>query len=343
MIDGEGLHGGDSPPEAPVDLGIPGLADYRVVGTGGFATVYSARDDGFDRTVAVKVMHNLDGDGRRRFDRERRIMGRLAAHPNVLTPFQAGYTAQGAPYLVMEFIDGGSLDDELRRHGPLAWTVAVDHTVAATSALAHAHAHDVLHRDVKPANIMVADGTAKLTDFGIAAIRGIPASQVAYTLAHSPPETFAHGPDVRDERSDLYSMGSTLYTLLTGRAPFEITGADSQQAYMFRIIDGARPPLPDGVAPPEVSAFLERALAQDPADRPATATEFGHHLAQLRAGSGLAAGGLALALPAPTTPNPATPERPSGPPPSPSPDPEVNGAGTVSDGSAATLAADPAV
>lgn len=220
-----------------VDLGIEELSQFHPVGSGGFSTVYSAWDEGFNRLVAVKVLHSLDDDGRRRFDRERKIMGQLSAHPNVITPFRAGYTANRAPFLVMEYVEEGSLEDLAAALGPLPWTDAVDYIIAATEALGHAHEQGVLHRDVKPGNILLADGVPKLTDFGIAAIREATTSQVGYTLAHCPPETFTDGTDERDERSDLYSMASTLYTLISGHAPFDVEGPDSQQAYMFRIID----------------------------------------------------------------------------------------------------------
>ncbi|MEM9131331.1 MAG: protein kinase [Actinomycetota bacterium] len=279
-----------------MDLGIDGLSDYRTIGSGGFATVYAASEAGFDRTVAVKVLHSLDDDGVRRFERERRIMGRLASHPNIITPFKAGYTNTGAPYLVMEFIEGGSLEDEVRARGRLPWAQAVDHASAAASALSHAHGQGVLHRDVKPANILLAGGVAKLTDFGIAAIQDLPASQVAYTLAHAPPETFADGADRRDERADLYSLASTLYALLSGRAPYDVDGPDSQHAYMFRILE-SEPPELTGVPAP-LAAFCAQALARDPARRPASGDEFVERLRAARTvASGDAAGSVTYTAP----------------------------------------------
>ncbi len=233
-----------------VELGIDELSQFRRIGGGGFSTVYSAWDEGFQRRVAVKVLHSLDEDGLRRFDRERGIMGRVSSHPNILTPFRAGYTVTGAPYLVMELVEGGSLDDLAKERGALPWKESVGYVTSAVAALGHAHAKGVLHRDIKPGNILLDQGVAKLTDFGIAAIRESTASQVAYTLAHCPPETFAGGEDRRDERSDLYSMASTLLALIIGRAPFEVEGQDSQQAYMFRILDREPPRIPPGAGPP---------------------------------------------------------------------------------------------
>ncbi|MEM8923598.1 MAG: protein kinase [Actinomycetota bacterium] len=266
-----------------VDLGISDLSDYKVIGAGGFSTVYSARDTGFNRRVAVKVLHSLDADGRRRFDRERAIMGQLSSHPNVITPFRAGYTPNGAPYLVMEFVAGGSLEDRLRSVARLPWRTALDYIIPVTKALAFAHAQGVLHRDVKPGNILLDRDTPKLTDFGIAAIRESTASQVAYTLAHCPPETFASGRDNRDERSDLYAMMSTLHTLITGAAPFDVDGNDSQQAYMFRIIRDDPPPIGDGLAPRRLVELLTRSLSKEPDDRPQSAEKLIEELEAIRA------------------------------------------------------------
>ncbi|MEL7157192.1 MAG: serine/threonine-protein kinase, partial [Actinomycetota bacterium] len=268
-----------------VDLGIDDLSDYQTIGTGGFSTVMSAWDEGFRRRVAIKVIHSLDEAGRRRFERERGIMGQLSSHTNVIMPFRAGYTATGAPYLVMELVDGGSLEDLAIDRGPIPWREAIDYILPATAALGHAHQQGILHRDVKPANILLAGATPKLTDFGIAALRESTASVVAYTLSHCPPETFATGYDNRDERSDLYSMASTLYTLLTGGfAPYdaEEPDSDSQQAYMFRIIGHDLPEVPAHLEVPEsLRQFLRAALSKDPQERPQSAAEFSAQLREI--------------------------------------------------------------
>lgn len=266
-----------------VDLGIDDLSDYQTIGTGGFSTVMSAWDEGFRRRVAIKVIHSLDEAGRRRFERERGIMGQLSSHTNVIMPFRAGYTSTGAPYLVMELVDGGSLEDLAISRGPIPWREAVEYILPVTAALSHAHQQGILHRDVKPANILLAGAVPKLTDFGIAAVRESTASVVAYTLSHCPPETFATGYDNRDERSDLYSMASTLYTLLTGGfAPYDVEEPDSQQAYMFRIIGHDLPELPAELDIPEsLRAFLRSALAKDADERPQTAAEFSAWLREI--------------------------------------------------------------
>ncbi len=258
------------------DLGIDGLADAEEIGAGGFAKVYSATDASFGRTVAVKVLHQLDDGGRRRFERERLTMGRMTGHPNVVVPHSAGYTTAGNPYLLMEYLEGGSLHDQLLSAQTVPWAQAVDWILPIANALEHGHSQGILHRDIKPANILLGvAGTPKLADFGISAIREATSTTqgIAFSLAHAPPETFAGGRDQRDERSDLYSLASTLFELIAGAPPFQDPDAnDSQLAYVVRIADHPVPDLADG--PPRLNQFLQRALAQSPDARPASAARF---------------------------------------------------------------------
>jgi Protein kinase domain/WD domain, G-beta repeat len=257
-----------------VELGDDQLQHLRVIGAGGFATVYAAWDAPFQRWVAVKVLHSLDEGGRRRFDRERELVGQLSGHPRVVTPYRFGHTRGGAPYLVMEYLDGGSLEALLSERIRLGWAEAISYATAVGEALEHAHGRGVLHRDVKPANVLLASTGAKLGDFGIAALKESTSTQLAFTLAHCPPEAFSGGFDRRDERSDIYSLASTLYTLITGRAPFQVDGADSQPAYLTRITNHPVPPIDATLAPEPLAAVILQALAKDPTDRPATATDF---------------------------------------------------------------------
>ena len=255
-----------------IDLGIKGLHSCRLIGQGGFARVYAAYDEGFSRWVAVKVLLHLDDDGRRRFDRERGLMGRLDDHPNVVTPYRFGETNDGLPYLVMEYLRGGSLRQLLDSRGPLPWSEAVGYILPVADALARAHREGILHRDVKPANILLtADGEPKLSDFGISTLRQSTATQRAFTLAHAAPESFADGSDRRDHRSDLYSLASTLFTIVKGRPPFHIDGQDSDPSYVFRVLDFGIPPVDEN---PDHNAFMARALAKNPADRPQDAAAF---------------------------------------------------------------------
>ncbi|MCP3990661.1 MAG: BMP family ABC transporter substrate-binding protein [Actinomycetia bacterium] len=279
----------------PIELGIEGLSRATRLGSGGFAVVYRAWDEQFDRWVAVKLLQNLDDAGRRRFERELRLMGNVSGHSNVITPHRFGYTATDAPYVVMEYVAGGSLHDRLVADGPISWQEAVRHGISIGEALSYGHHRDIMHRDVKPANILVTeDGVAKLADYGIAAVRQATATQIAFTLAHTPPETFSDGYDRRDERSDVYSLASTIYTAVTGRTPHEIDGIDSEPALMRRIEQHSIAELT--VGPAEFRAAIGKALAKDPAHRQPSAADFVDELRQVLDGGRPAADPALAAL-----------------------------------------------
>ena len=267
---------------AEVDLGIEGLSEFKEIGSGGFATVYSALEAGQGRQVAVKVLDAIDDSGRRRFDRERLTMGQTTDHQNIVTLFRAGYTdSNNKPFMVMEHLAGGSLqdllDDRLEVDGPFPWPEAVRLIRPVGDALGFSHQVGIVHKDIKPANILVsATGIVKLTDFGIAAIKEATAtSQVAYSLVYAPPETFDtyRDPDTdelvdpRDERSDLYSLAVALYTLGAGQPPF----AGPTQASLVHQIMAETPP---AVGHEAMDQFFSVALAKDPDHRYQTAAQF---------------------------------------------------------------------
>ncbi len=265
---------------ADFDPGIDGLSRFEAIGRGGYSTVYSAWEEGFSRHVAVKILHHLDEAAERRFDRERSLMGRSSGHPNVITPIRAGRTRDGAPFLVMQYLEGGSLQDLVRRGETVAWPEAVALLRPIAEALGHSHAAGILHKDVKPANILLAaNGSASLSDFGIAGVLGSTATETAFTFAHTPPEAFLGSGDEsgqrdgRDERSDLYSLASTLYTIVAGRSPFAATTEEEEAlpAWMYRVANHAVEPT--GLDP-GLDDFLIRSLAKRPDDRPQNAAEF---------------------------------------------------------------------
>ncbi len=257
-----------------LDLGIDGLGDVEVLGHGGFSWVYAATDLRLRRRVAVKVLNEIKSDqDRRRFDRECEVLGRLSSHPNIVTVHAAGYTASSLPYLIMEYVEGGTVHDLLEREGPITWQRAVRYAIPIANALAAAHAENVLHRDVKPENILLQGEKPLLADFGIAQLRdrsGYTSTKITASWLHTPPETFD---DKRDERSDLYSLASTLYTLIKGDAPFSNASDTSLNPLFRRLMFDAAPPLPDALAPAQLQAVLDRCLSKDPDDRPATAVE----------------------------------------------------------------------
>src|SRR6185503_17106008 len=164
----------DLVPDIPAELRSAGFADVEEVGHGGFGVVYRCVQPALDRTVAIKVLTTvLDEDNLERFLREQRAMGRLSEHPNIVTVLQVGSTATGRPYLVMPYHAKDSLEALIRRHGALDWREALTLGVKVAGALDVAHRIGILHRDVKPGNILISDyGEPQLTDFGIARISG---------------------------------------------------------------------------------------------------------------------------------------------------------------------------
>src|SRR5262245_51097711 len=246
-----------------------------LLGGGGVGGGYRAHDRVLERTVAVKVLdppYDRDPGFVARFGREARAAAALS-HPNVVAVFDIG-SDQGVQFIVMEYVDGESLAEMIRRHGVLAPDVAGKVAGSVCAALAAAHRAGLVHRDIKPANVLVSRvGLVKVTDFGIAAAAAAPALTAGGTLlgtaAYVSPEQ-ARGEPL-DARSDLYSLGCVLYELLTGAPPF--TG-DSPVAVLDRqVTELPEPPSPRS---PQVPADRERvgmtALAKEPAQRYQTAT-----------------------------------------------------------------------
>jgi hypothetical protein len=264
---------------------IPGHRVAGVLGSGGFATVYRSWQVAVGREVAVKIDNRvlLSERDQRRFFREVTAAGRLSGHPHVIDVYDAGTLDDGRPYLVMELCPAGSLNDLLRRHGPMPAAQVRDIGIKIADALVAAHLAGVLHRDIKPANILVNQyGVVGLSDFGLASIidaRGEQtASRDALTPAFSAPESFrGEAPTVR---ADVYALAATLYALLTGRPP--TFGPDGRVPSLMTIMAMHDKPVDDVPGtPPEFMALLRRSLAPDPAARPQTAAEFGDILLAL--------------------------------------------------------------
>ncbi len=271
-----------------IDLGVEHLTDPVQIGRGGFSTVYAATNALFDRRVAVKVLNRVESESdRRRFERECKVMGRLSTHPNVVTVYSAGFTGDGRPYIEMELIEGGTLADRVARQGPVPWPQAVEHVVDVARALGVAHEAEILHRDIKPENILLAGDEPRLTDFGIAYLRdatGATSTHVSASWLHSPPETFENK---RDARSDLYSLGSTLFTIIVGVPPFWRGGDESLSPLMYRLLNEAPPRLPAESGPADLADVIDRSLAKDPDHRYQSTAEFVTALERVRAAHGL--------------------------------------------------------
>jgi serine/threonine protein kinase len=288
--------GNDAVTSGFADLRIPGYDSVSEIGRGGFAVVYRARRTAFAQDVAIKVLtgNAVDDNAVARFERERQVLGALAQHPNIVTVYDSGTTADGSPFLVMEYLPGGPLSARLKQRGPLPVAQVADIAVKLCGALETAHRTGILHRDIKPDNVLVSRyGEPVLADFGIARMRGALQTQsgvVTATLSHAPPEVLdGHAPTAR---SDVYSLASTLFALLAGTAPFIRDTDVSITPLLARVIRDPPPDLRPRGVPGDVCALIERAMAKDPGERPRTALEFGQAFQHLQRVNGATASAL---------------------------------------------------
>lgn len=254
---------------------IPGFSVHAELGRGGSAIVYEATEVALRRVVAVKVLIHLSVDESllRRFSQECEAMGGLSWHPHVVTVHGQGTTPEGFPYLVMEHLPQGSLADRLQRETTLPWQEAVHYGVQVADALEAAHEGGLLHRDVKPENVLLDRfGDAKLGDFGIATVTGgimTATGVITATVAHAAPEIV--GGARATVASDLYSLGSTLHTLCAGVPPFLRADDESVLQMIARVATDPPPDLRRSGVPDDVSSVVEGLLAKEPAERPAGA------------------------------------------------------------------------
>ncbi|MGH2554978.1 MAG: protein kinase domain-containing protein [Actinomycetota bacterium] len=265
----------------------------ELIDTGGMASVWRARDEVLARIVAVKILREdlaVDPDFTKRFQREAVAAARLT-HPNIVSVYDTGVD-QGLSYIIMEYSEGQNVREILDQRGSMEPEQAAAVAVPVLSALAYAHANGVVHRDVKPANILVGDdGRVRVTDFGIAkaAFAGTDLTTTGKalgTVRYLSPEQ-VRGAEV-DARSDLYSVGTVLYELLTGRVPFQ---AESDMAIaLMRLNQDPMPPRAfRGGIPRGIEAVVLRAMARDPEDRFQSAESMSAALDRLAGGSELAA------------------------------------------------------
>jgi serine/threonine-protein kinase PknK len=292
----------------PADVGLEDFEEPVEIGRGGFGVVYRAYQPEFDRFVAIKVLSGLrDERARRRFDRERRSIGKLSGHPNIVTVHASGFTGDGSPYLVMEYLSGGSLAERLQ-HGPVPWPEAFEIGTKLASALQAAHDAGVLHRDIKAENVLVSDrGEPKLADFGIAVLQGGTETTSGFTPVHAAPEVLAG--QAASPAADVYSLGSMLYALVAGHAAFWRDSDESVYPLMARIANEAVPDLRPVGVPDPVCVLLEQAMAKDPAQRLGPAAELARQCATL-----VSDRGHAHTLVAPPPPPPPPPTGPITPP-----------------------------
>jgi len=268
--------------EVPVQIGkyeIIGL-----IGRGGMGVVYQGRDNALGRLVALKVMTSdlaLDPEVHLRFLREARSVAALQ-HPNIVVVYELG-EHNGSPFIAMEFLDGEPLDRLIRNHVPLTMLQKTDIILEVAKALQYAHDKGVIHRDVKPGNIMrLRDGSVKVVDFGIAHLADqtiTKTGMVMGTLAYLAPEQL-NGEGI-DGRTDIFSLGVVLYELLSGKLPFE--GASTAETIM-KILLEPPPPLPrvGDVNPLELQPIVDKALAKKKEERYQSCSEFAEGLTRLR-------------------------------------------------------------
>src|SRR6266516_1379066 len=258
----------------------------RKLGAGGMAKVYLAEDQELGRRVAIKIIeasHAADDSFIERFRREAKNAAGLS-HPNIVSIYDRG-EAEGTYYIAMEYLSGRSLKELIVSRGPTPIRIAIDYTRQMLAALGFAHRHGIVHRDVKPHNVVVdADGRLKVTDFGIArsgASQMTEVGSIIGTAQYLSPEQ-ARGSPV-DQRSDVYSVGIVLYEMLTGTVPF--TGDTPLEIAMKHLSEVPVPPseLRDDV-PADLDLVVLRALAKDPEDRYQTAEEMNADLARIQRG-----------------------------------------------------------
>ena len=241
------------------------------IGYGGMGEIFRAEDEVLGRTVAVKLLaerYARDESLRSRFTREALAAARLSGEPNTVTIFDVGEW-HDRPFIVMEHLDGGSLEDRLREGGPPPADEALAWLEQAAAALDAAHRHGVVHRDVKPGNLLLdQDGGLRVADFGIASAAGLDSltmtGTVLGTAGYLSPEQ-AQG-ERADPATDRYALGVVAYELLTGHRPFE---SDSPTAEAAAHLNAEVPPVS-----PRLDPVFRRALAKDPRDRYETAAAF---------------------------------------------------------------------
>ncbi len=258
----------------------------RKLGSGGMADVYLAEDQELGRQVALKLLddrHASDEQFVERFRREAQSAAGLN-HPNIVSIFDRG-RAEGTYYIAMEYLDGRTLKELLVRNGPTPIPIAIDYARQILGALSFAHRNGIIHRDIKPHNIVVGgDGRLKVTDFGIArsgTSQMTEAGSIVGTAQYLSPEQ-ARGAPV-DPRSDLYSLGIVLYEMLTGTVPF--TGDTPVEIAMKHLSQVPAPPSElRSEVPHDLDAVVMRALAKDPDQRYASAEEMDADLARVARG-----------------------------------------------------------
>lgn len=270
---------------------IPGYRDFAMVAHGSTAFVYRAVQERLDRTVAVKVLL-VDDDMTTADSVEKELEATVAVsnHPHIVSIIDTGHTEAGQPYIVMEYCEGGSYSAILKAGGPLPVNDVIDMGVKIAQALQAAHSADILHRDVKPQNILRGQYGPALADFGIARTPASLAATAAIdklTPLHASPEALLR--QAQTSASDLFSLASSMWHLLAGYAPFaNPEGGTDPDTHRERVTSDAPPPkLPRDDVPEWLESLLVRGLSRDPARRPASGQAFADELQRGMYGGGV--------------------------------------------------------
>ena len=266
---------------------IQGLTYIRLLGSGGFADVYLYEQDFPRRRVAVKVLRHkiVEKDVRASFVRETDVMAQMGTHPSILTIYQAGVSTDGRAYLISELCE--PVPARTWRQEPLSLERVLEIGVNLASALETLHRNGRIHRDIKPSNILSTQfGQTVLADFGVASMIESEAGgeEQAISVPWSAPEVVS----LRTQgtvASEVWSLGATLYSLLTGRSPFETTDGttNSTEALKKRIAKAIIPPLGVAGVPQVVESVIFHAMAKDPAERFGSMQEFAMALNEVQA------------------------------------------------------------
>jgi len=287
----------DGPSLSKGGVAIPGYEVERELGRGGFAVVYRANQPKLRRTVALKVLTNVDPsdeDAKRRFEAECQAIGSLSWHPHVVTVYDAGQTEEGLPFLAMENLPAGSLQAKLADHGPAPWEEVLRVTVQMCDALGAAHQAGILHRDIKPANVLTSRiGDYKLADFGIARFgdtQRTATGVITGTVAYTAPEVLRGAR--ASAASDIYALGAMLCAVATGKTPFVKEADESVVAIMYRVNTEDPPPFDDYDVPDDLGLLIHTLMDKDPEKRPESALEVAQWAQHLQEQHGIASAPL---------------------------------------------------
>lgn len=266
--------------------------DYQShIGSGGFADVFKYVQHFPQRDVAVKVWHrDVSDQVKQRFSDEANVMAQVSSHPAIVGIYSADFAQDGRPYLIMEYCPPPHLGQRVRNQ-PLSVPNALDIMIHIASAVETAHRAGIIHRDIKPANILINRyGNPMLTDFGIAATAKNVHTARGASLAWSPPEQ-QRGVDASGPRTDVFSLGATLYALCDGDSPFRVAGGDnSPQMLRHRVFHQQFTPLSH--VPPQLNTIIARCLAINPLQRYSSAQDFAYALQSVQRQLGLQVTGL---------------------------------------------------